>query len=183
MQKHSFLQHQQPLFSHLVLSEQRNALGKRVPAQFEQSNICSAWLLDQLLYITYLYWWLCCFFSVQSKVYFICSCSWGSVGNDCTWWADEHTTRIETTHNVIGHFVLSKPESQLWSKLNPTWNQIGRSYHWHSGLQSKFSFNEWQIDLAQFSAACKLFATSSGWLFGLFCSSCSFLCRVRSCRL
>lgn len=64
MQKHSFLHHQQLLFSHLVPSEQRSASGKKVPAQFEQSNICSAWLLEQLLYITYLYWWLCCHFSV-----------------------------------------------------------------------------------------------------------------------
>lgn len=59
-QKHSFLQHQHPLFSHVVPWEQRSASGKKVPAQFEQSNICSAWLLEQLLYVTYLYWWLCC---------------------------------------------------------------------------------------------------------------------------
>lgn len=64
VEKHSFLQHQQPLFSHLVLPQQRSASGKKVPAQFEQSNVCSAWLLEQLLYITYLYWWLCCYFFV-----------------------------------------------------------------------------------------------------------------------
>lgn len=51
---------------------------------------------------------------------------------------------------------------------NGTWNQIGRRHHCDSGLQSKFSFNEWQIDLAQFSTACKLFATSLGRLLGLF---------------
>lgn len=119
VQKHSFLQHQQPLFSHLVPWEQRSASGKKVPAQFEQGNICSAWLLEQLLYITDLYWWLCCQFSVQSKVHFICSWSWGPIGNDCTWWADEYTTRTETTFNDTEHLALSKPDSQLWSKFNP----------------------------------------------------------------
>lgn len=64
VQKHSFLQHQQPLFSVLVPSEQRSASGKKVPLQFEQSNICSTWPLDQLAYTTSLHWWLCCSFCV-----------------------------------------------------------------------------------------------------------------------
>lgn len=61
---------------------------------------------------------------------------------------------------------------------NGTWNQIGRRHHCDSVLQSKFSLNEWQIDLAQFSTGCKLFAISLGWLLGLlFLLLFSILCK------